>query len=279
MKKNYELSFANTICIGFPDIGEYKVIFIDGMKTDYLINSSGFVVSLNYKRTHEPKILKEHVKKKSGYHVVTLHSNKKEYKPTVHRLVAEAFLPKIEGKDEVNHIVVKDKKDKYDNSVSNLEWVTGDENKEHAKRNNLYCKGSNVYCYKYTDDQTHHICRLLEENKLTMREIADKTETSYSFVVAVKTKKKRSEISDLYDISLYTVKESKKKGDNYDNRNHFISFTIDQLEKACKLFQDGNLSMKEISKLTGINYSSLNNIKHHRIKDKTLTGIINKYKW
>lgn len=42
----------------------------------------------------------------------------------VHRLVAEAFIPKPDGKDEIDHINgVKD-----DNRVSNLRWVSHKEN-------------------------------------------------------------------------------------------------------------------------------------------------------
>lgn len=46
----------------------------------------------------------------------------------VHRLVAEAFLPFIEGKDEVNH---KDA-NKHNNNATNLEWCTRRENEIHA---------------------------------------------------------------------------------------------------------------------------------------------------
>lgn len=51
----------------------------------------------------------------------------------VHRMVAETFLEKIEGKDFVNHL----DGNKQNNKVDNLEWCTRSENMQHAHDNNL----------------------------------------------------------------------------------------------------------------------------------------------
>lgn len=48
----------------------------------------------------------------------------------LHRLIAEAFLPKSKGKDLVNH---KDH-NRSNNNVENLEWTTSSENRKHAKK-------------------------------------------------------------------------------------------------------------------------------------------------
>lgn len=46
----------------------------------------------------------------------------------IHRLVAKTFIPKIDGKDIVNHI----DNDRLNNRVDNLEWVTAKENVYHS---------------------------------------------------------------------------------------------------------------------------------------------------
>jgi hypothetical protein len=64
-----------------------------------------------------------------GYHKAELWKNNQRTQTSVHRLVAEAFIPKREGAEEVNH---KDG-DKTNNHVTNLEWVTRSENEFHSK--------------------------------------------------------------------------------------------------------------------------------------------------
>ena len=55
---------------------------------------------------------------------------------TIHRLVAKAFIPNLEGKKEVNHI----DGNKHNNNVSNLEWATRQENALHSVRKGLQTK-------------------------------------------------------------------------------------------------------------------------------------------
>ena len=79
------------------------------------------------------KFLKPSVNKR-GYAHVTLVADKKRYDYRVHRLVAMTYLDNPSNKEQVNHI----DGDKLNNYLSNLEWVTAEENIEHAKKHNLF---------------------------------------------------------------------------------------------------------------------------------------------
>lgn len=66
------------------------------------------------------KIKKAYVNSQNGYLVVDLYENNKCTKKTIHRLLAEAFIPNPEGKPTVDH---KDG-NRTNNSLSNLRWAT-----------------------------------------------------------------------------------------------------------------------------------------------------------
>lgn len=74
---------------------------------------------------------------------------------SVHRLVAEAFIPNPEGKPEVNH---KDGK-KFNCVVENLEWSTRSENIKHAFDTGLEepNRGENNWQASLTNEQAEYI--------------------------------------------------------------------------------------------------------------------------
>ena len=78
------------------------------------------------------KILKPHLTER-GYHTVGFWVEGKKKRLSVHRLVAEVFIPKPQNKPEVNHI----NGCKTDNFLHNLEWNSRRENVIHAFRNGL----------------------------------------------------------------------------------------------------------------------------------------------
>ena len=107
---------------------------IDGYK-NYMVSNMGRVKSLarividkngNKQSLHE-KIMKP--RNSNGYHRVNIRDNDNKYKGfVIHRLVALVFIPNPENKPVVNHI----NKDKLNNKLYNLEWVTVRRNVIHA---------------------------------------------------------------------------------------------------------------------------------------------------
>ena len=67
---------------------------------------------------------------RNGYLQVGIYKNGKQKSKTVHRLVAEAFIPNLNGFLEINHI----DEDKINNHVKNLEWCTREYNINHGER-------------------------------------------------------------------------------------------------------------------------------------------------
>ena len=85
---------------------------------NYEVSDSGVVRNIKKNRELKPS------RNLGGYCFVNI-KGKSVY---IHRLVAEMFIPKIDGKSCVNH---KDG-NKSNNAVENLEWCTYSENMAHA---------------------------------------------------------------------------------------------------------------------------------------------------
>lgn len=99
---------------------------IKGYEGLYQISNLGRVKSLNYRHTGREKILKLKIDK-DGYLLICLYKNGKQKFFTIHRLVAEEFIPNPNNLPQVNHKnEIKD-----DNRMENLEWCT-------VKYNNIY---------------------------------------------------------------------------------------------------------------------------------------------
>lgn len=107
----------------WKDIEEYEGL--------YQVSNFGRVKSLkrysiNNANTKN-RLLKLSLNRK-GYLNVTLCKNGKYKSHRIHRLVAQAFIPNPENKPQVNHI----DEIKTNNMVSNLNWMTNKENRNHG---------------------------------------------------------------------------------------------------------------------------------------------------
>lgn len=99
---------------------------VKGYEGFYEVSNFGRVNSITRNGT-SGGILKGN-KNKCGYHMALLRRNGEVKNCTVHRLVALAFLKKVENKEIVNHI----DGNKENNTVENLEWCDQSENQIHA---------------------------------------------------------------------------------------------------------------------------------------------------
>lgn len=78
------------------------------------------------------KVLKPKLGKRWGYYTINLCKDKKRSTKTIHRLVALAWIPRVDGdKDQINHI----NEIKTDNRVENLEWCTVEYNNAYGTHN------------------------------------------------------------------------------------------------------------------------------------------------
>lgn len=129
---------------------------IDGFEGRYQISNLGRVLSLPkiittnvFNKAKVETSTKERIikgrKDKDGYIIADLSdSSGKLHKCRVHRLVANAFIEKVDGKEMVNH----KNGQKDDNRASNLEWCTNKENLTHA-HHELYND-----CHHYYNERT-----------------------------------------------------------------------------------------------------------------------------
>lgn len=116
---------------------------VAGYNGKYQVSCNGNVRS--FTKWKNGNNLKKHVDGHGYYIVMLVGSGRNDVRRRfVHRLVAEAFIDNPNNLAEVNHIDGV----KTNNVVSNLEWVSRDENIQHAVRTGLipYKKGAEHYC-------------------------------------------------------------------------------------------------------------------------------------
>lgn len=170
----------------------WKPINIEELKEVYEVSNTGKVRSVERVvsfgkniRTSPSKILRIN-DNGHGYKYVTMSNGSLRVREYVHRLVAKTFLPDNFHGLEVNHI----DGDKSNNNVNNLEWVTRDENKEHA-----YLKGlSNGNSTDVSYIQANMIIDLVKTGRYTNGDICEAFKISKTALT--KLKKSDDEIRD-----------------------------------------------------------------------------------
>lgn len=148
-----------------------------GLENYYQVSSLGRIYS-----KVKSKIITQRIR--LGYYSVGLYDPriKKQNTHRVHRLVAFAFLSNALNKPQVNHI----DGNKFNNTVINLEWVTGLENIRHAHKFIIkHSKGSKNAASKLTETKVKKIGRLLNKG-ISCNKIAKQYQVSFSLIAGIK---------------------------------------------------------------------------------------------
>ncbi len=109
------------------------MIDIKGYEGKYAVDEDGNVWSKNYRRTGRTQKLKPGINTWGYPHVAFFKDGKRKAK-TVHRLVAQAYLPDYCEELDVDHI----DRDKTNNNFSNLRMVTTQQNAFNTKAKGYY---------------------------------------------------------------------------------------------------------------------------------------------
>lgn len=134
---NYNFKIIKTKHISIPN-GYVNIPHFDG----YMINKHGSVIRIYCNNTKWKEIkgfINVH-----GYVKVGLRKNNKTYHKSIHRLVAEIFIPNPYKYDIINHI----DENKTNNDYTNLEWCTVQYNNTYKTANNKYINKRKVVIVK-----------------------------------------------------------------------------------------------------------------------------------
>ena len=104
---------------------------IKGYEGKYQVSNLGRIKSINYKKRKGCEGILSPIYDSEGYCRVFLYKNNKSRKFTIHRLVAQTFIPNPNNLPQVNH---KDE-NKANNYASNLEWCDCKYNQNYGTRN------------------------------------------------------------------------------------------------------------------------------------------------
>ncbi|MCC6384540.1 MAG: HNH endonuclease [Bacteroidia bacterium] len=150
-----------------------EILFnIKGKRNRYAISNLGRVAVFKT-QFEDGQLLKGTMN--NGYASLKIKPGGRDIQLMIHRIVADAFLPRRKANQE---IVIHKNFKKTDNDVSNLKWVTKEEAYKHAEKNPVIIrlrKQRMAEGHKLNIAKVREIKRLIRNpGKLTMKQIARK---------------------------------------------------------------------------------------------------------
>lgn len=221
---------------------EWKdVIGYEGL---YRVNNHGEIYSLISNR-----ILKQFLRgsrEDNKYFVVDLHKDKNGKTISVHRIVAEAFIPNVDNLPCVNH---KDG-NKYNNNVNNLEWCTYSMNNYHALESGLkvISSGTKSKLSKLTYDDVVEIkkCLILGDPNYGTRPLSRKYGVDHNVIMDIYNNVKYTNVkipytffvcSDIHSAYTPWTDALNKAGFNPNKYNHKIIVCGDLFDRMDESLQ------------------------------------------
>lgn len=158
---------------------------IEGFDGMYQVSNLGRVKSLyrtTKEITEEGRILKASIGKR-GYWYVALFKDGKNHTKTVHRLMANAFMPNPDNLPNINHISGI----RSDNRLENFEWCTQKQNMHHAFRTGLVNNTGEMNGMSLlTEGDVVQIKHTLKNGYFNLQDIADEYNISLTAIYDIK---------------------------------------------------------------------------------------------
>lgn len=196
----------------------------------------------------------------NGYKRVSLSIEGKSVPFILSRLVATVYLPNPNNFPEVDHLNA----DKNNNSVSNLEWVSSEENKRRARENNLYISrpGELSPVTSYSNKMIENVCKLMSTTKIPLDDISKESGVSVNVLNKIRLGYRWKEVSDGYDFSEYNrYIQSQNTIKHLGLNNPNGKYSDEEITHVCKLLEENEMCLNEISKITGIPKNTVIDIK------------------
>lgn len=174
-----------TVCY-YPD----EEIRICNNNSRYYIGNYGTIYSTYSNKKLNPQY------DKHRYNITKLTHDKERFNFKIHRLIMQTFNPTDNSEElQVNHIDGCKSNNVYDpdHNRVNLEWVTPQQNTDHAIITGLKNddKGENNPSAKYNNEEIHKICEYMELG-LTAKQIANNMNIDYTPAFSVLLSRIRS---------------------------------------------------------------------------------------
>lgn len=244
--------------INCPNDVFYKPIIMNGHQTKYIVGTDGTIYNSITMHQLHPAVTNR------GYRRVLIYYNGFRRHMSVHRLVADAFIPNPLQLPEVNH----KNGDKSDNTVYNLEWCTPEYNVKHSYDNGLNYSGEDNCNAGMSNEIARKIAQCFEENQLTMTEISryyDIPKRSIKHMLYGDCWKR---VVSEYDFTKYTIVDWKY---NRILQKPRMELTSEQSElfRAIELISTTSYTIKDISKILDIPVKKINEFKKENTWDPT----------